>query len=110
MRCFVRGKFPLARKSTGCRDVNPRAFHIIIANKLGLSKASVDPEKEASLGTAKAKFYVRKYQYFLDLNSRGQILGGEWISKERPDFMWSKEKDKIKGHWSKLEKVYQANI
>jgi len=161
-RCFVGGKFPLARKSAGCRDVNPGAFHIIIANKLGLSKtgfvadldrykqvwnhaavsfktkivsnvslgkkspenatrrvkirtevtyqASVEPEKEAIIGTAKAKFDVRKYQYFLDLNSRGQILGGEWISKERPDFMWSKEKDKFKGHWSKLEEIYQANI
>jgi hypothetical protein len=161
-RCFVGGKFPFARKAAGCKDVNPGAFHIIVANKLGISKtgfvadldrykavwnhpaisfktkiistvslskrspktavkrvkihtdvtyqASVDPQKEAIIGTVNAKFDTRKYEYYLDLNSKGQILGGEWISKQRPDFMWTKVKDEFKGHWSKLEEIYKSNI
>jgi hypothetical protein len=160
-RCFVGGKFPIARKTAGCTDVNPGSFHIIVTNKLGISKtgfvadldrykavwnhaaisyktkivsnvslgkkspdsavkrvkintevtyqASVDPEKEAIIGTEKAKLDVRKYQYYLDLNSKGQIIGGEWISKERPDFMWSKVKDEFVGHWSKLSEIYVPN-
>lgn len=160
-RCFVGGRFPIARKSEGCTDVNPGSFHIILANKLGISKtgfvadldrykqvwnhaavsyktnitkriklgkkspdnavsrvqvrtqvtyqASVDPQKDSIIGTSNAKYDVRQYSYYLDLNSKGEIIGGEWISKERPDFMWYKEKDTFKGHWEKLNEIYTPN-
>ena len=29
------------------------------------------------------------YSYVLELNEQGQILGGEWISQEHPDFLWA---------------------
>ena len=36
---------------------------------------------------------VRHYEYVLELNVRGDIIGGEWISESRPDMLWMKRKD-----------------
>ena len=30
----------------------------------------------------------RVYDYKLELNSKGEIIGGDWISEGRPDFIW----------------------
>ncbi len=35
---------------------------------------------------------VRKYEYYVDLDASGKIIGGEWLSKARPDFIWQMEK------------------
>lgn len=34
---------------------------------------------------------VRNYEYTLELDAQGKIIGGEWISKARPDFLWNME-------------------
>lgn len=44
--------------------------------------------KEPVTMTDHQKFLSRNYEYFLELNDKGQIIGGEWISQTRPDFMW----------------------
>ena len=28
------------------------------------------------------------YNYVLELNSTGDIIGGKWLTRERPDFLW----------------------
>lgn len=38
------------------------------------------------------KFEVKDYSYTLEVDASGNIVGGEWISKERPDFIWKKPK------------------
>jgi hypothetical protein len=38
-----------------------------------------------------AQFAVRTYEYILELNQKGKIIGGEWVGsskKEHPDFIW----------------------
>lgn len=32
---------------------------------------------------------TRKYEYNLDLDASGNIVGGSWISSDRPDFIWN---------------------
>lgn len=40
------------------------------------------------------KMYKKSYtstmelEYVLELNADGEIIGGEWVSEERPDFLW----------------------
>lgn len=41
-------------------------------------------------GTQAQKETVIKYVYYLDLNAANQIIGGDWESHERPDFLWVK--------------------
>lgn len=38
--------------------------------------------------TPHQKFLSRNYEYFVELNSAGNVIGGEWITQTRPDFMW----------------------
>jgi hypothetical protein len=38
--------------------------------------------------TKHQKFLSKNYEYILELNSSGKIIGGEWITQTRPDFMW----------------------
>ncbi len=38
--------------------------------------------------TPHQKFLVRNYEYYVELNAAGNVVGGEWITQTRPDFMW----------------------
>lgn len=42
-------------------------------------------------GTSNYRFAFKELEYWLDLNSRGEIIGGQWLSYERPDFLWLKK-------------------
>lgn len=42
--------------------------------------------------TPAQKFLSKNYEYIVELDSRGIVIGGEWISKTRPDFLWMYER------------------
>jgi hypothetical protein len=127
-------------------DLNAGAFHVVLANKLGLEQSSfiadverkrqvwnhavneysstvvsanLAPADDSAPGTVrrvrvqtvmtfvssiKANSWfpvlgtidqindVRNYDYFIDLDAYGTIIGGEWISNARPDFLWTMPK------------------
>lgn len=39
--------------------------------------------------TPHQKVLTKNYEYVLEVNSSGNIIGGEWVSQTRPDFMWN---------------------
>lgn len=140
LRCFFGSWMGGAR---GCgEDLNAGAFHIVIANKLGLQKEGFmadverfrevwnqpivgykstviaenlapsssaaklavkemriateffyvdesDPQWNTVHGTKEQKVSVREYRYRIELDASGKIVGGEWESKQRPDFIWN---------------------
>lgn len=47
---------------------------------------------EPVLGTSRQRTISRSYDYYLDLNAAGRIIGGDWISTQRPDFLWLERK------------------
>jgi hypothetical protein len=49
--------------------------------------------KDPVTGTSAQTVGTKKYEYILEMDSKNKIVGGEWISKSRPDFLWSKTKD-----------------
>lgn len=160
-RCFVGRRVPFARRASGCSDVNAGAYHIVLANRLGIEKksfvadmdrwrqvwnhatreynsrvlkfagadrrsptgtvkrvlvktvakysASIDPMKELVFGHKSEKYDVKEYTYWLDLDYRGAIIGGSWVSSERPDFLWIKSRAKFTGFFSGLNDIYQSN-
>lgn len=127
-------------------DLNAGAFHIVLANKVGIDGSSfiadverkravwnhavnkytttivqenIAPADDSAPGTVrrvrvktdmsfvmgikKNSWFpvmgtedhvddIRNYEYYLELDHQGNIIGGEWISKARPDFMWMMEK------------------
>ncbi|MFL5784704.1 MAG: hypothetical protein ACJ76H_08860 [Bacteriovoracaceae bacterium] len=66
-----------------------------------VSKNSWDPV----LGTSGQKFITRNYEYYLDLNSSGTVIGGDWISSQRPDFLWLETHAKFTGYYAKLTDI-----
>jgi hypothetical protein len=38
---------------------------------------------------------TRRYEYVLELNFSGEVVGGSWISDSRPDMLWMKIKDPV---------------
>ena len=50
---------------------------------------SKEPVTRTPMQTTSSK----DYDYVLELNSMGDVIGGEWISESRPDMLWMKRKD-----------------
>ncbi|WPU67030.1 hypothetical protein [Peredibacter starrii] len=48
--------------------------------------------KEPVTGTLAQTYSVRNYEYVIELDNAGQVIGGEWISETRPDMIWAKAK------------------
>jgi hypothetical protein len=49
--------------------------------------------KNPVTGTSVQMFNSKQYEYILELNQKGEITGGEWVSETRPDMLWVKAKD-----------------
>lgn len=51
------------------------------------------------------------YQYTLELNAGGEIIGGEWITPLHPDFLWTQPAPgQFKQYFSKLDELYAASM
>lgn len=44
--------------------------------------------------TSSQEYVTKKYEYILEIDSADRIVGGEWISETRPDFIWNYKKAK----------------
>lgn len=53
---------------------------------------------------------TENYEYYLELNSSGEIIGGEWLTENRPDFMWKEQTPGFDGYYSELKDIYEASI
>jgi hypothetical protein len=180
-------------RDPACNDVNAGAFHIVIANQIGLMKEGIlidktrdvevwnqpafryrstvtewlDPSEQSAPGTARVahvktrlyyaddtdygwafwfpglpglfgfepnfqneydryqRFLLKEgditeashypegvidytdYEYTLDLAQDSSILGGDWITFDRPDFLWIFRKASFQGDFAKLNEIYQ---
>lgn len=59
-------------------------------------------------GTKDQLIAKRDLQYRVELNAEGKIVGGEWESNERPDFLWNKNpatNEEMKGIFADLPKL-----
>lgn len=145
--------------NTDCKqDLNAGAFHIILANRVGLEnkgfiadmdrfrqvwnhpvmsfssrvKSEGGPKRNSAPGTTRTvkfsttieygdesinswepilgtRFQKTKKQemnYIVDINAEGMIIGGEWTSIIRPDFLWFMERpQKFSGSFHKLSEL-----
>lgn len=56
----------------------------------------------------------RRYNYRLELNAEGQIIGGAWLDDNRPDFLWKQDLPEFKDvgnlRFSILKALYEKSI
>jgi hypothetical protein len=51
----------------------------------------------------------KTYQYTIELNSAGEVIGGEWkTGGDHPDFIWTQKAPSLAGRWQDLLRVYEA--
>lgn len=63
---------------------------------------------EPVLGTSRQRTSTRTYEYYLDLDAAGRVIGGDWISTQRPDFLWlSRRPTSFTGLFSRLPQLLQ---
>ena len=53
---------------------------------------STNPQWQTTHGSHYQKYKTNHYEYYLDLDVDNNIIGGKWISQERPDFIWEKRR------------------
>lgn len=49
--------------------------------------------KEPVTNTIHQAYRSKNYEYVVELDAAGKIIGGTWISETRPDMLWMKKKD-----------------
>lgn len=47
------------------------------------------------------------YIYNIELNAQGKVVGGEWITFDRPDFAWMPRKEPFQGLFKNLGSIYE---
>lgn len=82
----------------------------VLIESLVTFTANMDPQENYVIGTEHAKYDTRKYTYWLDLDSGSNIIGSEWVSQDRPDFLWIKEKDEFSGYWSGINEIFSTKF
>jgi hypothetical protein len=53
---------------------------------------------------------VSVYRYRLELDSRGRIIGGAWLTWERPDFIWTQTRPNFSGFMAPLNDLYEMSV
>lgn len=107
--------------------------HVPVSYQMTILQDNLPPESDSARGTVKTVrvksdvFYVfnseknswepvigtpdqvikkRSYDYTLDLNAEGIIVGGNWKSRMRPDFLWLVDRaPAFLGKWHKLHEL-----
>lgn len=49
--------------------------------------------KEPVTNTIHQAFKFKNYEYIIELDVNGKIIGGTWITETRPDMLWTKRRD-----------------
>lgn len=45
-------------------------------------------------GTVHQEFRFKNYEYIVELDMNGNVIGGEWLTETRPDFLWMIQRDR----------------
>jgi hypothetical protein len=64
--------------------------------------SAINRHFDAIIGTEDAYYLDESYEYYIELDYKGRIIGGEWMSENRPDFLWMRGKSRFQGIWRKL--------
>ncbi len=65
---------------------------------------------EPYIGTDKNKITKTTYNYVLELDVSGRIIGGEWLDQNRPDFVWRQHFNAPSGKFKVIQTIYEQSI
>ncbi len=65
--------------------------------------ARPEPIGEANRGQVRAA----RYEYDLEVDQAGAIIGGRWVTEKRPDFLWIQFPTNFNGNYAPLSDLYR---
>lgn len=77
---------------TPLKDSAPHTARVLKVRTKVTYVDSVEPDWQTVLATKKQKYKTTQYDYLLDIDEDNSIIGGKWISANRPDFIWQKRR------------------
>jgi hypothetical protein len=89
----------------------PRTAVEVVVETLVDFVVEVDTPNVLPLGDSRTVASERMiFQYVLELDELGRIVGGSWISEERPDFLWVQERADFRGYYGSIESIYESSV
>lgn len=71
----------------------------------------ISPQHKALNKGDRSSFVVnQEYEYILELDASGNILGGRWVSDQHPDFVWNQSTAEFTGIFAPLKEIYELSI
>ena len=64
------------------------------------------------VGTAKFAHDKKEYDYSIELDAAGRIIGGQYYLKsnqDRPDFLWNAPKLQFGGYYEGINRIYRPS-
>ncbi len=88
----------------------PGTVREVVAETRMVYTVEGQPQWNALAGQESAYTHVKTYQYRLELDGAGRIVGGAWLSSDRPDFLWKQAAASFSGYFSGLQSIYNSSI
>jgi|GEM_PF-611829 len=88
------------------------AFGTVVEHEM-ITDVTYIVEMDASWGTHVGVDNARQtvtYRYFVEVNVFGKIIGGSWVSSDRPDFLWTVGPADLTGFFAPLKSLYEASV
>lgn len=67
-----------------------------------------NPRWGTNLGTTYNLTGSDEYRYRVELDADDRIIGGEWGTSARPDFLWVQKRPAFSGYYKRLGELYEA--
>lgn len=81
---------------------------VIVRSKLRYA-LEIYPRWQPVVGTSAQSENVMTYNYRLELDAGGNVIGGEWLQFDRPDFMWVPRLLPFDGYYAGLLRIYRPS-
>lgn len=96
----------LSYKTRIMRDIRGKSRRVRLRTSLFYVDVAVKSSWTPTLGTAAHLISKQQLEYELNLTPEGNIIGGKWITRDRPDFIWTIGKvERFTGYLSGLNEL-----
>jgi hypothetical protein len=91
-------------------DAAPGTVKEILIHSTMTYADEIDPNWNPVVGTPKFNKATKVYDYSLEIDAAGQIIGGQYYLKsnqDRPDFLWNAAKLQFTGYYEGINRIYR---
>lgn len=75
---------------------------LLVTSSVSYTNELDDPSWMPVVGTPQFQRKVTEYKYYLELDAANNIIGGSWVTWNRPDFLWTKDKEEFTGYYANI--------